>query len=100
MPFYDTTTDRLLVINWSQHGKPKRRQTAFGGYINGKDFKKLDEGAYRVPKTMTIDELDEMLEEIIRPSDQAILTYPYGETDNGASAMRIRIYGKRTESEK
>lgn len=99
MPFYDTTTDRILVIKWSQHGKPERHQSAFGGYINGKDFEKYDDGVYRVPKTMTLDELDAMLEEIIRPSDQAILTYPHGETENGASAMRIRIYGKRVTEE-
>ena len=95
MSFYETTTDRLLVINWSNIGKPERRQRAFGGYISGKEFERYDEGVYRVPKTMTIDELDAMLEDVIRPSDQAILTYPYGETENEASAMRIRIYGKR-----
>ena len=98
MTYYDTTTDRLLVIKWSKMGKPEVRQRKFGGHINGKEFDKLDDGVYRVPKTMTIDELDEMLEDIIRPSDQAILTYPYGETDDGSSAMRIRIYGKRSES--
>ena len=98
MPYYDTTTDRLLVINWSQLGKPEDRQRKFGGYINGKDFDKLDDGVYRVPKTMTIKELDAMLEAVIRPSDQAILTYPHGETNDGASAMRIRIYGKRAGS--
>ena len=98
MPSYDyyKTTDRVLIINWSGLGKPAKRQKAFGGYIASKNFEKYDDGVYRVPKNVTLDELHTMLENVIRPSDQAILTYPHGDKSDGASVMRIRVYGKTT----
>jgi hypothetical protein len=35
------------------------------------------------------------LNDVIRDTDQAVLTYPHGSVDSGASAMRVRIYGKQ-----
>ena len=94
MPSYDyyTTTDRVLIIKWSGLGKPDQRQKTFGGHINGKDFERYDDGVYRIPNNVTLDEINKMLENVILPSDQAIVTYPHGETSEGASAMRIRVY--------
>ena len=93
-PYFQTTTDRVLVINWSGLGNATQRKQAFGGHINGKGFEKIDDGVYFVPRNINLDVLDEILRDVILPSDRAILTYPHGKTSSGSSAMRIRIYGK------
>jgi len=92
---YKTTTDRLVVIDWSNYADSSNRQQKWGGMINSWDVEKLDDGAYLISNSVTIGDIDDALQKVIRPSDQAVLTYPYGETKNGASAMRVRLYGKQ-----
>jgi hypothetical protein len=94
-----TTTDRIVVIRWANYEDKSNRQSRWGGHINSWDVTKIDDGVYRIPNSVNVSEIDDALQDVIRQSDQGILTYPYGETDKGASAMRVRVYGKKGESE-
>jgi hypothetical protein len=94
-----TTTDRIVVIDWSNYEDKTNRQSRWGGHINSWDVSKIDDGVYRISNSVNIEEIDDALSDVIRKSDQAILTYPYGDTDEGASAMRVRVYGKKGEND-
>jgi len=90
---YTTTTDRILSIRWSGRGKVARRRSAWGGQIHAWGTQRLTTDTYIIPKRITIEEIADALESVLLPSDSAILSYPYGSTRSGASAMRIRLFG-------
>ena len=46
-----------------------------------------------MPKRVTIDEIADALSSVLLPSDAAMLAYPHGSTRQGASAMRVRLFG-------
>ena len=94
---YHTTTDRIVVIEWADYPDKSNRQETWGGHINSWDVEKIDDGVYKIPNSINISEIDEALQDVIRDTDQAVLTYPYGENDDGASAMRVRMYGKQPD---
>lgn len=89
-----TTTHRVLTISWSGLGDTVQRQQRWGGKINNWNVDVLQGGAlYLIPNTINVSDIHDALVESLLPSDRAVLTYPYGETDSGASAMRVRMYG-------
>ncbi|MFB6372135.1 MAG: hypothetical protein ABEN55_03250 [Bradymonadaceae bacterium] len=94
---YHTTTHRLVAIDWAGYDDKSNRRSRWGGHINSWDFEKLDEDVYLIANDVNISEIDEALQDVIRDTDRAVLTYPYGSKDSGASAMRVRIYGKEVE---
>ncbi len=93
MQSYETTTDRILTIRWSARGKVARRQSAWGGQMHAWSARRLSSNVYIVPKRVTIDEIADALGRVLLPSDAAVLAYPYGQTRQGASAMRVRLFG-------
>lgn len=97
MQSYETTTDRILTIRWSGRGKVARRQSAWGGQMHAWSAKRLSSNVYIVPKRITIDEIADALGNVLLPSDAAVLAYPYGRTRQGASAMRVRLFGSDAE---
>ena len=54
---------------------------------------RLSSDIYIVPKRITIAEIVDALDKVLLPSDAAMLAYPHGKTDQGASAMRVRLFG-------
>ena len=91
---FEKTTDRIVVIDWAGYRDKSNRKKKWGGHIGAWGVDKLDDGVYRIPHSVNIAEIDEALNDVIRDSDQAVLTYPHGSTDRGSSAMCVRIYGK------
>jgi hypothetical protein len=90
-----TTTNRLLVIDWSNRADSTNRRNRWGGKINSWNVEKLNDNVYLIPNSVKISDIQTALEKVIRPSDQAVLSYPYGETSSGSSAMRVHIFGKQ-----
>ena len=97
MQSYQTTTDRILSIRWSGRGKVARRQSAWGGQMHAWGAQRLNSNVYIVPKRITIAEIADALGRVLLPSDAAVLAYPYGQTPQGASAMRVRLFGADAE---
>lgn len=93
MQSYHTTTDRILTIRFSGRGHVARRRSAWGGQINAWGAQRLSGSVYIVPKRVTIDEIADALSSVLLPSDAAMLAYPHGSTRQGASAMRVRLFG-------
>lgn len=87
-----TTTDRILKISWGGYADPKNRRQRWGGLINSWSMEKLDEDVWRIAKSVSLERIDEVLREVLRPSDTALLTYPFGKTARGSAAMRVRMY--------
>ena len=96
---YNTTTDRILSIRWSGRGKVGRRRSAWGGQIHAWGTQRLSTDTYIIPKRITIEEIADALASVLLPSDSAILAYPYGSTQSGASAMRIRLFGSDAQTD-
>lgn len=88
------TTSRLLVLQWSQLGNHAARRQAFGGRINGQGFERIADGVYLISRSVSIESIHNILMESLDHHDRAVLSYPFGTTDDGASAMRVRRYGR------
>ncbi len=93
MQTYHVTTDRILSIRWSRRGNVGRRTSAWGGQMHAWGAERLSSDVYIIPKRVTIDEIADALGRVLLPSDAAVLAYPYGRTERGASAMRVRLFG-------
>lgn len=90
------TTDRILKVTWGAYPDLKNRKQRWGGLIQAWSTEKLDDDLYRVPRAVTLEEIDAVLAEVLRPSDSALVIYPHGTTDHGSAAMRVRVYPRET----
>ncbi len=91
---YDSSTGSVVSIQWSGLGDPASRKRVFGGQISHWRARRVGDFTYLVPSGVTIEEIDEALTSALLESDRAVVTYPHGKTSGGASAMRVRLYGK------
>ncbi len=89
---YDGTTDKLLTIHWSGRGDVAKRTQVWGGKIGSWGVTKLAPALYRIPQNITLETIEGALNDVLLPSDRAVLTYPHGNLKTGASAMRVRLY--------
>ena len=88
------TTSRLLVMRWSNIGNSTARKQSFGGRINSLGVNRVVRDIYLIPPSINISSIHEILMESLDPHDRAVMTYPYGSLNSGASAMYIRRYGR------
>lgn len=90
---YVTTTDRIVVIQWSEWEDVTHRQQRWGGHLSSWKINRPYSDVYRIPKAISIARIEAALRDVLRKSDKAVLVYPHGKTRGGASAMRMRTYG-------
>lgn len=87
-------TGSMLSIEWSELGNVTDRKQRFGGAISHWGASRIGEWLYVVPASVTIESVDEALRNALGVADRAVLSYPHGSTERGASAMRLRFYGR------
>lgn len=88
------TTSRLLVMQWSNIGNSTSRKQSFGGRINSLGVNRVARDIYLIPNSVNITAIHDILMESLNPSDRAVMSYPYGNMNSGASAMFVRRYGR------
>jgi hypothetical protein len=91
---YDSSTGAVVTVQWSGLGDTAARKRTFGGQISHWKARRIGEFTYLVPPQVTIEDIDGALVAALLESDRAVLTYPHGKSAAGASAMRVRLYGK------
>lgn len=90
------TTGTIISVEWSEMGAAAKRKQKFGGHISSWSASKVGDTLYIVPRSVKLEDIDADLLDTLLPSDRAVVMYPYGKNNAGASAMHVRLYGKAT----
>jgi hypothetical protein len=94
---YLPTTGATISIQFSDLGDSARRKQTFGGYINAWKAARVGDFLYVIPRGVTVAAITKALKSALAAHDRAVLTYPHGKSNTGATAMRIKLFGRAAD---
>ncbi len=95
------TTGAVVTIYWSRLGRFGDRKQRWGARATSSwDAVKLHGDTWYLPRSVSHEQVKALFDEILRPSDKAIVVFPHGSATGGASQMSVHTYNcRRTRSD-